>query len=264
MYDNVCKFITEEFTADIATWLLGTPVKLTVLTFGELSLERIRADSIILQDVDKNLVLHLEFESDPDPEIPIRMFEYRLRVYRRFPEKRMRQIVIYLRKTDSQLVHQTSLVLENTKHSFDVIRIWERKPTEFLNPNCVGLLPFAVLSNTENPQQILNQVAQVIEKIPERRVQVNLISSVAILAGLVLKEEVIKTIIREDVMRESVIYQQIWRTGFDRGRLESKQETQKQIARALLRENMSLEQVARLTEMTIEKVRSLQNSVDNN
>ncbi|MCL1470508.1 Rpn family recombination-promoting nuclease/putative transposase [Argonema antarcticum] len=268
MYDNVCKFITEEFTADIATWLLGSPVNLTLLSLSELSLEPIRADSLILQDVDNNLVLHLEFQTDPDPAIPFRMADYRLRVYRRFPQKRMRQIVIYLRKTGSQLVQQTSFVLERTTHSFDVIRLWERQPSEFLNPNCVGLLPFAVLSNTENPQQILNQAAQLIEEIPERRVQINLVGTAAILAGLVLKEEVIKTILREEVMRESVIYQEILRTGFQRGRLEGRQEGIQQatekFARTLLQRNMPVEEVASLTGLTIEQVQSLQNFVDNN
>ncbi len=138
---------------------MGYPVNLTELSLSELSLEPIRADSLILQDIDSNLVLHLEFQTDPDPDIPFRMTDYRLRVYRRFPQKRMRQIVIYLRKTNSQLVHQNSFVLEHTTHLFEVIRLWERQPIEFLNPNCVGLLPFAVLSNTKNPQQVLNQAA---------------------------------------------------------------------------------------------------------
>ncbi len=268
MYDNVCKFLTEQFTADIATWLLGSPVKLTQLSPTELSLEPIRADSLILQDVDNNLVLHLEFQTDPDPEIPFRMNDYRLRVYRRFPQRQMRQIVIYLRKTNSELVRQNTFSLERTTHSFDVIRLWERQPSEFLNPNSVGLLPFAVLSNTENPQQILNQAAQLIQEIPEKRVQSNLVGTTAILAGLVLKEEVIKTILREEVMKESVIYQEILRTGFQRGRLEGRQEGRQeateQFARTLLQRNMPVDEVVSLTGLTIEQVQNLQDSVDNN
>ncbi len=48
MYDNICKFIAEEFSEDIASWLLGSPVTLTELSPRELSLEPIRADSLIL------------------------------------------------------------------------------------------------------------------------------------------------------------------------------------------------------------------------
>ena len=284
MYDNVCKFLTEQFTADISTWLLGSPVNLTELSPSELSLEPIRADSLILQDVESDLVLHLEFQTDPVPEIPFRMADYRLRVYRRFPQKRMRQVVIYLRRTSSQLAWENSFRLEQLNHSFEVIRLWEKPPEDFLNPSCVGLLPFAVLSNTSQPEVILNQAAQLIEEIPSPRVKSNLVGSTAILSGLVLKEEVIRQILREDIMKESVIYQEIFETGLQRGIQqgiergiergiqqglqrgieEGRQETLKQISRSLLRENMTLEQVAKLTGLTIEQLQNLQDSLDNN
>ncbi|WP_374703951.1 hypothetical protein [Nostoc sp. CENA543] len=59
MYDNICKFIAENFKDDLATWLLGSPIKLTELSPTELSNEPIRADSLILLQSD-NLVLHTE------------------------------------------------------------------------------------------------------------------------------------------------------------------------------------------------------------
>lgn len=49
MYDNICKLIVEEFSEDIATWLLGEPIDLVELSPKELSLEPIRADSLILR-----------------------------------------------------------------------------------------------------------------------------------------------------------------------------------------------------------------------
>ena len=65
-------------------------------------------------------------------------------------------------------------------------------------------------------------------------------------------------------MRESVIYQEILQTGLQRGIQQGIQQATEQFARTLLRENMSLEQVARLTGLTIEQVQSLQDAVDNN
>ncbi|MEB3829268.1 flagellar assembly protein H, partial [Phormidium sp. CCY1219] len=49
MYDNICKFIAEEFSQDIATWLLGEAIALVELPVKELSLEPIRADAIVLR-----------------------------------------------------------------------------------------------------------------------------------------------------------------------------------------------------------------------
>jgi predicted transposase/invertase (TIGR01784 family) len=107
MYDNVCKFLAENFSADLASWLVGRPIALTQLSPTELNVEPIRADSLILLD-SPELLLHGEFQVKPDATIPARMANYRLRIYHRFPTKPVRQVVIYLRPTRSPLVYETS------------------------------------------------------------------------------------------------------------------------------------------------------------
>ena len=206
MFDNVCRFLAESFSADFATWLIGESIELTQLSPSELSLEPIRADALILLQSDE-IVLHIEFQTEPKAQIPFRMADYRLRVYRKFPNKRMRQVVIYLQPTTSELVQQTAFVLENTRHEFGVIRLWEQPSDIFLNTP--GLLPFATLSQTEDKTQILQIVAEAIEQINDTRIQSNVAASTAILAGLVLNKKLIKRLLRSDAMRESVIYQDI-------------------------------------------------------
>ena len=110
MFDSVCKFLTETFSTDFATWLLGEPITLTQLSSSELSLEPIRADTLMLLESDE-VVLHVEFQTKPDSDIPFRMLDYRIRVYRRFPYKHMRQVVIYLRETSSDLVQQNTFLV---------------------------------------------------------------------------------------------------------------------------------------------------------
>jgi predicted transposase/invertase (TIGR01784 family) len=206
MFDNVCRFLAESFSADFATWLIGEPVTLTQLSPSELSLEPIRADALILLQSD-DMVLHIEFQTEPKAVIPFRMTDYRLRVYRRFPRKRMLQFVIYLQPTTSELVQQTAFVLENTRHEFQVIRLWEQPSDVFFNTP--GLLPFATLSQTDDKARTLQQVADAIEEINDTRLQSNIAASTAVLAGLVLNKELIKRLLRSDAMRESVIYQDI-------------------------------------------------------
>ena len=106
MFDNTCKFLAETFSQDFASWLLGKPITLTQLSPSELSIEPIRADALILLESAED-ILHLEFQTEPDKNMAFRMADYRLRVFRRFPQKQMRQVVIYLRPSDSPLVHQT-------------------------------------------------------------------------------------------------------------------------------------------------------------
>ena len=131
MFDNICKFLAENFSTDFATWLLGEPISLTELSPSELSLEPIRADALILLQ-STELLLHLEFQTQPDANIPFRMIDYRLRGYRRFPHKQMRQVVIYLKETASELVQQNTFTIPGTRHEFEVIRLWEKPTEEFL------------------------------------------------------------------------------------------------------------------------------------
>ncbi len=42
MFDNICQFLAENFSGDFASWILGEPEKLTILTPTELSNEPIR------------------------------------------------------------------------------------------------------------------------------------------------------------------------------------------------------------------------------
>jgi predicted transposase/invertase (TIGR01784 family) len=210
MFDNVCKFLAESFSDDFATWLLEKPIQLTQLSPSELSLEPIRADALILLDSD-DLILHLEFQTQPIDVIPFRMLDYRVRGYRRSPHKEMRQIVIYLKPSTSALVYETTFTLSNTRHEFEVIRLWEQPMEVFLQSP--GLLPFAVLSQGVDKAEVLRAVADQIDRIEMPQVQRNVAASTAILAGLVLKQETIQQILRSGTMRESVIYQDILAEG---------------------------------------------------
>ncbi len=220
MFDNVCKFLIETSPTDFATWLLGEPIVLSALSPSELSLEPIRADALILLQ-SEDVVLHVEFQTKPDAAIPFRMLDYRVRVYRRFPVKTMRQVVVYLRQSRSSLVHQTDFELENTQHRFEVIRLWEQPVESFLA--VPGLLPFAVLGRTNNREATLRQVAARLEAMPVGSTQSSLAASTSILSGLVLQGEVIRQILRSETMQESVIYQEIKAEGIQEGIQEGRQ-----------------------------------------
>jgi predicted transposase/invertase (TIGR01784 family) len=206
MFDNVCKFLAANFSQDLTTWLLGKPIPLTVLEPTELYVDPIRADSLIfLQSED--MVVHVEFQTDPKSDVPFRMADYYLRIAKRFPRKEIYQVVIYLRRTNSALAQQTSFELPQMQHRFNVIRLPE-VPTEQLLASS-GLLPLAVLSKTTNPAGVLERVARKIEGIEDETEQNNVAASAAVIAGLILDTMTINRLLRKDIMRESVIYQDI-------------------------------------------------------
>ena len=210
MFDSTCKFLAESFSSDFAAWLLDEATPLTQLSPSELSLEPVRADALILLESDDS-ILHLEFQTEPVARMPYRMADYRLRVHRRFPHKRMKQVVIYLTPSNSERVYQTTFEISGMRHEFEVIRLWEQPTQPFLE--LAGLLPLAVLTNTPDRAQTLRQVAERIEAVPELRTQSNIAASAGILAGLTLEKHFINQVLRREIMQQSVIYQE-WREEF--------------------------------------------------
>lgn len=84
-------------------------------------------------------------------------------------------------------------------YEFDVICLWEQPANFFLQ--YPGLLPFAALGQTNDPEATLRQVAQTVDQISDSITQANLTAASAILAGIVLREEEIYRLLRRDIMR---------------------------------------------------------------
>jgi predicted transposase/invertase (TIGR01784 family) len=246
MYDNTCRFLAEHFSADFASWLLGKSVTLTELQPSELSLDPIRADALIFLESDE-AILHLEFQTLPKVNIPFRVLDYRVRGYRRDPTKSMRQVVIYLKQTESPLVYQTSFTMERTHHEFEVIRLWEQPASLFLE--YPGLIPFAVLGQSANAEETLRQAAQRVDQIADPTTQANLMAASGILAGLKLEDEIVYRILRRDIMQESTVYRSIKREG--------QEEEKREIAVNLLRGGVDINLIASSTGLSIEEVQQL-------
>ena len=247
MYDDTCRFLAEHFSADFASWLLGESVTLTEIQPSELSLDPIRADAMILLQSDES-ILHIEFQTLPKENIPFRMLDYRVRGDRRYRGKPMRQVVIYLKPTTSELAYQTSYNLERTHHEFDVVRLWEQPASLFLQYS--GLLPFATLGQSESPAEMLRQATQIVDQMEDSTTQANLMAASAILAGLRLEKDVIYQLVQRDIMQESVIYQSI------------QKDEKRAIALNFLRDGLSVEAVARGTGLSIEEVQQLQQQLN--
>lgn len=251
MYDDTCRFLAEHFSSDFASWLLGEPVEMTELKPSELSLDPIRTDALILLRSEA-CFLHPEFQTLPKDNVPFRMLDYRVRGYRKDPAKPMRQVVIYLKQTASERVYQTSFELENTRHEFEVVRIWEQPASLFLQ--YPGLIPFAALGQSANAEETLRQAAQQIDQLADAEAQANLVAASGILAGLRLEDEIIYRVLRRDIMQESTVYRSIVR--------DARKEEKREIALNLLREGISIEPIVRGTGLSIEEVQQLQQQLN--
>lgn len=221
-YDNVCKRLAAEYPFALVQWLLAVNAEEIELLPTELSLEPIRSDAVYFFP-QLGRILHLEFQTAPksNPPVPVRMLDYFVRLYRKYACP-IEQVVIFLKPTTSRAVFTEQFAVGNTVHRYRVIRIWEQDPTPLLaNP---GLLPLAVLAQTDAPTALLEQVAARVEMIEERQQKSNISAYTEILAGLKFDKDLIRRFLREELMRESVIYQEIEQEIRQRVRQEALQE----------------------------------------
>ncbi len=143
-------------------------------------------------------------------------------------------------------------------HEYRVIRMWEANPEIFLNDE--ALLPLAPLAATKQPQILLQQIVERVHEVSGgKRAEISTYTK--ILAGLKYKQDLIRQLFREGIMRESVIYQEILAEGEKRGEQRERQFVLRLLTRRLGElspdvrqriENLSLSQLENLGEALLD------------
>jgi predicted transposase YdaD len=226
-FDNVCKLLAEKYPLDFARWLLPEEPQSVKVLKTELSIEPIRADIVTFLK-SENQILHIEFQtlSTSRKPIPLRVIDYYIRLKRLYTECTIIQVVIFLQETEDKNAFINVYQDVNTTHYYQVIRMWEQDPVLFLNNP--ALLPLAPLTRTNAPQDLLSQVAESVAKIEEIEIKRDIVACTEILAGLRFEKKLISQLLREDIMRESVIYQDILQKGEEKGRKEGEKRGEQQ------------------------------------
>ena len=216
-YDNVCKILAEKYPTDFARWLLAVEPRSIEVLKTELSIEPIRADSLTFLQTE-NRILHIEFQTITRSKTPIsfRMLDYSVRLIRQYKVP-VTQVVIFLQQTNDEIAFTEEYRSETTTHRYRVLRMWEQDSVQFLNNP--ALLPLAPLTQTNSPQALLSQVARSVARISDRETRQNIAAYTGILAGLKFEKNLIRQFLSEDVMQESVIYQDILEKGEQKGEL---------------------------------------------
>jgi predicted transposase/invertase (TIGR01784 family) len=216
--DNICKYLAEQYPESFVNWILGVTTTDPEILKSELSVEPIRADFVALLHPQER-ILHLEFqvEAISVPPLPLRMLDYYVRLYRQY-NRQVDQFVIFLKRTGSTSAYTDQLITDSVRYRYGVIRLWEQDPAPLLaNP---ALLPLATLAQADAPNSLLEQVASSLDMIEEQEKKRDLSACAEILAGLRFNEAIIRQYLREDIMKESVIYQGIIREGIQQGKQE--------------------------------------------
>jgi len=205
-----------------------------------------------------------------------RMLDYWVRLYQKHPNKEIHQTVIYLKPTNSTLAFQTSFNAKQLNHNFNVIRLWEQ-PTEIFQ-KYQGLLPLAVLTQTDDATATLRTIKQIIDSIEDEKIKANIAAATAIISGLALDKEVIQRLLRSEIMKESVIYQEILMEGLAEGKAqglaqgkaqglaeglveglaEGEVKAANQIALNMIHSGFDLDLISQMTGLTTAQIQKLQ------
>lgn len=257
-YDSILKFLVEDSPQVFVNWLLDIEVTQEVKILNvELNVEPIRADGLFFLTV-ADKILHLEFQTSPQskPPIPLRMLDYWVRLYRQY-ETIIEQVVIYLNPTSTEEVFKDEFRIQNTSHRYRVIRIWEENPELFLQSPV--LYPLAVLASSDNPEKLLQQVANQIDRIDDKRQRNNVSTCVQLLAGIKFDLSLINLYFREDIMQESVVYNQIIEKGIQQGIQQGKNSEINLLIRQLKRRlgNLNSQLQEKIESLSFEELENL-------
>jgi predicted transposase/invertase (TIGR01784 family) len=257
-YDNICKYLVAEYPVAFARWLVDADIVAIEPLPSELRVEPIRPDALLLLP-DRKAILHIEFQTLPTstPPLPFRMLDYWVRIRRQYSFP-ITQVVIFLQETNSEQAYINEFVAENTRHRYQTIRMWEQDAAPlFANP---ALLPLATLTQTNSPLALLEQVALQVDMLEEIEQRRNIAACTEVLAGLRFDKDLIRQFLREDLVQESVIYQDILQKGRQEGRQEGKREEAIAIALRLLNRRLGtidpnlLSQIQQLPNPQIEEL----------
>ena len=113
---------------------------------------------------------------------------------------------------------------------------------------------------TQSSDRLLSQVQHQVEQLsePDQRRQVS--SYVQLMAGLKYDKEVVRRLFSEGIMRESVIYQEIFQAGEAQGEARGEARGERRMAvRFLSRQfgNLSPSLISQLNELSLEQIEAL-------
>ena len=219
-FDATTKELLE---SDPRSWLeilLGRRVESVRVLNVDLSTITTEADSVLSVDEAEPWLVHIEFQSSYDPDLPLRLPRHNVLVNYRHRLPVQSVALLLCRDADGpglkgllQQVLPDGLIYHEFR--YNVVRVWERPSHEILAGG-LATLPLAPLANLSTKD--LPGVIQAIQARLDREATTNqaqtLWTATYLLMGLTYPEELIDRLLQGvQNMKESVTYQKILREG---------------------------------------------------
>ena len=229
-YDTTTGYLFRQFPDDFVKFIAGDTAK--EIKLADPVLKQIRyADATAYATIqspdgtETEVIVHIEFQTDADETMPIRMAGYVGRLIDMY-RRPVHASVIYLRpqEIDDPGFYQYTFP-KRFMVEYDVIPIWEFDGKEILAKRILGLLPFTPLMQPKDvsTREWFGECVRIIEEsVPDEQDRKDLLASTSILAGLVHDVNFVKNFIPEEIMRQSSVVRDIIIKERAQGRIEGK------------------------------------------
>jgi len=240
-FDATLKDLVREYPADWVSALLAPPQEKSVrLVAPDLSTVTAFADVVLM--VGEEYLLHADFQTGPDANLPRRVLLYNVLLYHHFGLP-VHSVVVLLRPRADRgdLTGRVRYEVRSGRgaldFTFEVVRIWER-PVESLLEGGLGTLPLAPLGRLPEGVAPEQGLAAVVARMAERvtveappPVAAHLLTAAFVLTGLrVPTAEALQLFQGVRAMRDSSTYQYI----LDEGRAEGLADGERREARKIV------------------------------
>ena len=235
-YDITLKYLSDKFPKHFVEFIFdGFEGEVTPLD-RELPTNKRQSDYLVkVKDAssdkgDGKFVLHIEFQSSYDADMPQRMMAYYARIVDKY-QLPVYPVVVYLnegkgnKKLNIPDEYVNSIYDEDImRFKYRVVKVWEIDPNRIVGNALYGLFPIIPLTNHEatSAEECLESCFNLVQNvdIDDEVLKSDVFVCTGILAGLRYSKELVKSLMKVEIMQESVIYQDILNEGIEKGREE--------------------------------------------
>jgi predicted transposase YdaD len=174
---------------------------------------------------DDEFILHLEFQSSYDENMPHRMLSYYTRIFDKY-NLPIYPVVMYLYPDRPRLnipdTYASSIYNNNIlTFKYKVLKVWEMEVNRIIDNDLYGLFPILPLIRHKTIDDKVNlakcfDLVQNID-IEDNTLKADIYVCTGILAGLRYPKEMIESLMKVEIMQESEIYQDILNKGMEKG-----------------------------------------------
>ncbi len=219
------------------------------------SIKERKADFVA--ELEDGSIFHLELQTYPDKNMPVRMLEYYLLLMQAYPDKEINQMVLYVGEGTPRM--ENSIRRKRLIYSYKLRDIKEISCKELMESPQIEDKILAVLCSVEDPETYFNRLIEELLKLPEKEradyirkllTALQYRPKLKLVLKRLLEERKMPITITEEMMKQDPFFQE----GLERGKLEAKKEDINNLHREL---QLPPEKIAKVLKVPVEFVKEV-------